>query len=346
MSTPQFRKATKSQARGRIAITGPAGSGKTWTALTLATAICKRVAVIDTEHGSASKYADTFSFDTLELDDFHPDSYIAAIKAAEEAGYDGLIIDSASHEWSGKGGCLELVDIAAVKDKGGNKWAAWSDVTPLHNRFIEAIHQCDMHVFTTYRSKMDYIQTQGANGKAKIERVGMAPITREGGEYEHDIVLDMDQSHNGVITKTRCAALDGEVFKKPGADLAKQILAWLTDGTPQSEVPAPQFKQAQPAQAAEAVKPAQSAQPTQPAKPAPSTPPLTNGNGAKPKRAPTRLELLSRYDTLAVQARELGIAPVDVSDDDTEQQIVACGQALLKKVQAARAKAGVQNGKQ
>lgn len=229
-----FQKATKKQAKARVAITGPAGSGKTYTGLLLATSMCKRVAVIDTEHGSASKYADEFDFDVLELDDFHPNNYIQAIQAAERAGYDGLLIDSISHEWSGRNGCLELVELYAKKNKGGNQWAAWADVTPLHNAFIEAIHSARLHIFATMRSKMEYIQTQDPQGKTIIKKVGMAPITRDGVEYEFDIVGEMDLEHNMVITKSRCKALADRVFRCPGADLAAEIMAWLSDGAPEA----------------------------------------------------------------------------------------------------------------
>ncbi len=241
---PQFKKATKSQAKARVAISGPAGSGKTYTALKIATAMCQRVAVIDTEHGSASKYADEFDFDVLELSDFHPHNYVEAVKAAAEGGYDGLVIDSASHEWNGPGGCLELVEMFAKRNKGGNSYAAWGDVTPLHNDFIEALHQAPMHLFVTFRSKMDYIQTENGNGRKEIKKVGMAPITREGAEYEHDVVGEMDLEHNMVITKSRCKVLADTIHHKPGDDLAKALLAWLSDG---AEVSAPDPKPAAPA---------------------------------------------------------------------------------------------------
>lgn len=224
-----FTKATKQQAKARIALTGPAGAGKTWTALKLATALGQRVAVIDTEHGSASKYADVFGFDALSLDDTHPNNYVQAIRAAQDAGYDVVVIDSATHEWSGTRGCLALVDHAA-QGKGGNNWAAWSTVTPLHNAFIEAIHRADMHVIATFRSKMDYIQTEDQRGKKVIQKVGMAAITREGAEYEFDVVGEMDLAHVMTITKTRCSALADTVIPHPGDELAATLRAWLGQG--------------------------------------------------------------------------------------------------------------------
>ena len=75
----QFAKATKEQAKLRLAIFGPSGSGKTFTSLRLATGIGGKIAFIDTERGSASKYSDRFEFDVLELPNHHIDTYIAAI---------------------------------------------------------------------------------------------------------------------------------------------------------------------------------------------------------------------------------------------------------------------------
>ncbi len=145
-----FKKATKKDSKLRLGLMGPAGSGKTYTALAVAKHFGGRVAVIDSEHGSASKYADLFDFDVLELASFSPNDYTNAIKAAE--GYDVLIIDSLSHAWSGKNGALELVDKAAARSKSGNSFAAWREVTPLHNQMVEAIMEAKLHLIATLRS--------------------------------------------------------------------------------------------------------------------------------------------------------------------------------------------------
>jgi len=223
-----FEEATKEQAKARIGIIGPPGCGKTYTALLLATLLGKNVAVIDTEHGSASKYADKFKFKRLNLTDFHPNNYVQAIKAAEAAGFDVLVIDSASHEWNGHNGCLELVDQASKRYKG-NSYVAWGDVTPMHTEFIETMLASNMHIIATFRSKIEYLQTE-SGGKKEIRKVGMAPITREGADYELDIVGEMDLDHNFVITKSRCEALANRVVHKPGKELADAIGAWLSDG--------------------------------------------------------------------------------------------------------------------
>ncbi len=103
-----FKKATKAQAKARLLFSGASGSGKTTAALTVASQLGKRIAFIDTEAGSASLYADRFDFDVLELSPpYAPERFTEAIEAAEQAGYEVIVIDSITHEWSGPGGCQD-----------------------------------------------------------------------------------------------------------------------------------------------------------------------------------------------------------------------------------------------
>ena len=233
-SNVSFVRATKTQSRLRMAIDGPSGSGKTYTALVFGTALVNgsKLAVIDTERGSASKYADMFEFDVLELDVYSPDNYIAGIQAAEDAGYTVLVIDSLSHAWEGKGGVLEMHDDATKRSRSGNSYIAWRDVTPAHRSLVDAILQSKCHVIATMRSKMDYIQTENDKGRKEIKRVGMAPVQRQGMEYEFDIVADMDVDHNMVVSKSRCFAIADMVVSKPTAQWFEVVRGWLTDGTP------------------------------------------------------------------------------------------------------------------
>lgn len=246
----QFRKATKKQSRLRLSIMGGSGTGKTYSSLNIAKHLGGKIAVIDTERGSASKYSDIFEFDVIELDTFHPDRYIEAIEAAEQAGYDVLVVDSITHEWNSKDGILELHEAAIRKQKTKNSFTAWADVTPLHTRFIDAIVRCKCHIITTMRSKVDYVQEDNDRGQKTVRKVGMAPIQREGMDYEHDVVIDLDIDHVGVISKTRCSALDGKTYKKPGREIAEILVAWLTDGAepaPEKEPGlAPEIKQPAP----------------------------------------------------------------------------------------------------
>jgi len=235
----QFVKATKEQAKLRMALDGPAGSGKTFTALTFAKALANggKVALLDTERGSSRKYADLFDFDVVELDVFNPQLYIEVIKAAEAAAYAVLVIDSLSHAWEGTGGVLDLHDQATVKEPGRNSYTAWRTVTPIHNRLVDAMLQSKLHIIATMRSKMDYIQVE-ENGRKRIEKVGMAPVQRSGMEYEFDIVGDLDTAHNMAVSKTRCFAIADQVVAKPGAEWFAQVAAWLQSG--EAPKPAPQ----------------------------------------------------------------------------------------------------------
>lgn len=224
-----FRKATKEQAKLRLALEGVSGAGKTYTALLLAAQLGDQVAVIDTERGSAAKYADQFAFDTLTLTDFHPKHYIDAIAAAVSYGYNVVVIDSLSHAWSGKGGALELVDNATARSTSKNSYFAWKDVTPLHNALIDAITGANAHVIATMRSKTEYV-VEKRDGKDVPRKVGMAAIQRDGMEYEFDIVGTMDVDHNMIIAKSRCPALADAVIARPDYRLADTIKTWLTDG--------------------------------------------------------------------------------------------------------------------
>jgi hypothetical protein len=241
-----FKRATKSQSRLRMALVGPSGSGKTYSALSIAGGLGSRIAVIDTEHGSASKYAGEFTFDTLQLGQFDPRNYIEAIQGAESEGYEVIIIDSLSHAWMGKGGALEMVDAAAKRSRSNNSFTAWRDVTPLHNALVEAMIQSRCHIIATMRSKVDYVlEPDPQSGKLTPKKVGMAPIQREGMDYEFDVVGDLDHDHNFIVSKTRCRALDGQVINKPGQQIARTLTGWLSDGAPLAPIPDPQAQSSQ-----------------------------------------------------------------------------------------------------
>jgi hypothetical protein len=228
-----FTKASKKQSRLRLALVGPSGSGKTYSALAIAAGLGKKVALLDTERGSAAKYAGLFGdFDHAELGNHHPQRFIDAIAEAERAEYDVLVIDSLSHAWVGRDGALELVDAAARRSKAGNSFAAWRDVTPIQNSLIDAILRSRLHIIATMRAKTEYVVEAGPNGKLVPRKVGLAPVQRDGVEYEFDVVGELDNDHNLAVTKSRCPALTGVVISKPGLQLARSLTVWLEDGTP------------------------------------------------------------------------------------------------------------------
>lgn len=227
-----FKKATKQQLKLRLALLGPTGSGKTFTALRIARGLGSKIACIDTERRSASKYSGEFEFDVLELESFGADKYIEAIKAAEAEGYEVLIIDSLSHAWMGKDGSLETVDKIAKRSQSGNSFTAWRDVTPLHNQLVDTILSARLHIIVTMRVKMEYVLEEDSRGKKTPKKIGLQPQQRDGVEYEFDVIADIDQEHNFIVSKTRCRALDGLVVKNAGEDVADKLKTWLSEGEP------------------------------------------------------------------------------------------------------------------
>lgn len=223
-----FKKAVKHESKLRLAIAGPSGSGKTYTALAIGTALGK-VAVVDTESGSASKYADIFDFDVAEMHaPFHPRKYAEAIAMAADAGYDVVILDSLSHAWFAQGGVLDIVDEAAKRSRSGNTYMAWKEGTPAQNQLVEAIVTAPIHVIGTMRSKTEYALVTNDRGKQEPRKMGMAPIQRDGFEYEFDVMFDMDVENTAVVSKSRCSALANKVIAKPGADVAGVLQDWLS----------------------------------------------------------------------------------------------------------------------
>jgi len=197
-----FQKAEKRQTRIRIAIAGPSGSGKTYSSLLIAKGLAdswEKIGIIDTERGSSQLYADLGPFLVNVLEPpFTPARYIQAIKAAEEAGLEVLVIDSLSHAWAGEGGVLDIHGQSA--DKAKNSFTAWREVTPLHNRLVDTILQSKCHVIVTLRTKTEYVIDE--NGK-KIRKVGLQPIQRDGLEYEFTIFGDLSPNHLLNISKDR-----------------------------------------------------------------------------------------------------------------------------------------------
>lgn len=225
-----FKKATKAQANLHAAIFGPSGAGKTFTSLRVATGLAagSPIAVIDTERGSASKYADRFSFDVLELEDQSIDGYVAAISEAAKGGYKVLVIDSLSHGWQS---LLEEVEKLAKAKYRGNTWSAWSEGTPHQRRLVQAILNYPGHVIATMRSKTEWT-TVDNNGKKTPQRVGLAPEQGKGVEYEFDLLVEISTEHVANVIKDRTGKFQDKLIDKPGEDFGKQLAAWLADGLP------------------------------------------------------------------------------------------------------------------
>ena len=223
-----FERAERSKAKLRLGICGPSGSGKTYSSLLIAKGIGNKIAIADTENRSANLYAHLYEYDTCHIPKpYTVEKYIKAIDEAEKAGYDVLILDSISHAWAGEGGLLDQQ--GAIADSGrGNSYTAWRKVTPMHNKFIERMLNCDLHLIATMRSKTEYVLVE-QNGKQVPRKVGMAPVQREGMDYEFTVVFDLDLNHKAQTSKDRTSIFDSTIFT-PTNETGKQLKTWLEVG--------------------------------------------------------------------------------------------------------------------
>jgi len=240
MMAVQIRKARRSATKLRLLLTGPSGSGKTYGGLLISKGLAaKRVIVIDTEQGSSDLYDSLLPFDVIDLQPpFTPEAYIEAIDAAEKAGADVIVIDSISHEWNGKGGCLELVDELARAKFKGNSWSAWSELTPRHRAFIDRMLRSSAHIIATGRSKTETAQVE-EGGRKKVVKLGMKLESRDGAEYEFTTVLDIvHDGHFAVASKDRTGLFNGDP-KPITASTGAAFAEWLNGAEPPAEKPKP-----------------------------------------------------------------------------------------------------------
>jgi hypothetical protein len=219
-----FKKAERSRKKLRLAINGPSGAGKTYSMLAIATELGKRIAMIDTEHGSSTLYAEYFGFDQCDLTQYHPNKYIETIRFAGANGYDVICIDSLSHAW------LEMLNMV-----GGN-YNNWSKVRPLERALIDCILASPCHVLVSMRAKSDYVDGVGANGKPTKVKVGTKAVMGDGIEYEFDVAGEIDLGHVFTVSKSRCKPLQDTTWSNPGKELAEQLKQWLEQGAESIEV--------------------------------------------------------------------------------------------------------------
>jgi hypothetical protein len=226
----KLQRAQRKKVFMRLNLSAPSGAGKTYSALLMAHGLVgdwEKVAVIDTENGSASLYSHLGAFNVLDLQPpFTPERYIEAIDMAVEAGMECIIIDSSSHEWSGPGGCLELNEKLAQAKYKGNTWSAWNETTPRHDRFIAHVLQARAHVITCTRSKMESVLEGN-----KVKKVGLKDIQREGWEYELTVSLTIDRdTHMATASKDRTGMFYNADPFLITAETGKKIKQWCEEG--------------------------------------------------------------------------------------------------------------------
>jgi hypothetical protein len=234
VTTFSFAPATRERSFARIGLQGPAGSGKSLTALKIAQRLADggQIGVVDTERGSALTYAPVpgrpdlggIPFLHLPLDNYDPRNLIEATRAAAAAKIRVFVVDSWSHFYNGKGGLLQIVDAAGNAPGSGGSFGGWRTGTPIEQNMLEALLNYPGHVICTMRTKGDY----SIEGK-KVTKLGVKAVQREGAEYELGLIVDMVEG-TGTVTKTRYAQLEGLTMHHPGAELAEVILEQLGQG--------------------------------------------------------------------------------------------------------------------
>lgn len=242
----EIRKAERRKAKLRLGIASVSGGGKTYSSLLLAFGLGGKVGLIDTENGSGDLYAHLGEYDIIPLTaPYTVAKYREAIKSFESAGYSTIIIDSLSHAWAGEGGLLDKQ--GKMADQGGNSYTAWRKVTPDHNALVEAILQSPCHIIATMRSKQEYVQEKNEQGKTTIRKVGLAPVQRDGMEYEFTVMMDISGDHTASTTKDRTGIFDGQYFKIT-PETGKKLGAWLEAGkdVPVKTIPGPAQEQQEP----------------------------------------------------------------------------------------------------
>ncbi len=221
----QLRTSERKNARIKMALQGCSGSGKTYSSLLLAYGLTNdwnKIAVIDSENGSADLYAHLGSYNVLNLNqEFSPEKYIEAIDLCERAGMEVLIIDSISQAWD------YLLDAHA--NMPGNSFTAWGKITPRQNAFIQRILQSKCHIISTMRTKQDYVLSE-KNGKMVPEKVGLKSQQRDGVDYEFTLVFDIDIKHMAVASKDRTGLFINSPEFKISAETGKRILNWCNSG--------------------------------------------------------------------------------------------------------------------
>ena len=248
----QIKKAVREQIYTKIALMAPSGGGKTYSSLRLATGMAReieketgkkaKILMGNTEESRGYYYADEFDYDIVDIDAPHnPEKYVELINLAVENKYDILIIDSSSHEWEGKGGCLD------IQQQAGGTYQAWSRITPRHQKFIEAISNSPIHIIATMRGKDQYEMVKDEKtGKSAVQKLGVGAKQRDGFEYEFTCTFLIDQKTNAAETQKD----NTHIFEGQGSTIltekhGEEIIKWANSGEKRT-VKKPVIKQAVP----------------------------------------------------------------------------------------------------
>jgi hypothetical protein len=226
----QLRKATRQAAKLKIGFSAVSGAGKTYGALLVAHGLVgdwSKIAVIDTENGSADLYSHLGEYNVLTLNSFAPEKYIEAITACEKAGIELVIIDSITHEWD------YLLQVHSKME--GNSYTNWNKITPRHDAFKNKILQSPCHIFTTVRRKTEY-EMQNVAGRTSIVKLGTKEETRSGFEYELTINFEINESHLAKAGKDRTGLFVNRDEFQLNKEVGEELRNWCNSGNSDLEV--------------------------------------------------------------------------------------------------------------
>jgi hypothetical protein len=221
----------------KVALMAPSGGGKTYSSLRLATGMLEeltksgnagngKILMANTENARGRYYANEFKYDILDVDSPHnPEKYVELIEYVVSEGYPILILDGTSHEWEGKGGCLEL------HQQAGGTYQSWAKVTPRHDKFIAGIADSPIHIIATMRGKDQYEMEKGDGGKTTVKKLGVGAKQREGFEYEFTATFLIDQKTNmATVQKDNTHIFENEGDVKLSEAHGKRIIQWANSG--------------------------------------------------------------------------------------------------------------------
>lgn len=238
MAKPTFQKAKREQVWLKVLLSGASGSGKSYSALRLASGIVKKaggsgIAYIGTEASRNKYYADEFDYDLLELEEpFECEKYVDAIDAAIDAGYKVLIIDSLTHEWQW------LNDTHAKMP--GNSFTNWGKLKPRHKRFMEKVLTSPIHVIATARGKDDWV-LEDKNGKQVPKKVGMGQQQDKDISYEYTVSLMISQdTHVASVDKDNTHLFDGRYDVLTESD-GERLYDWANEGEAPTKKEPPKY---------------------------------------------------------------------------------------------------------
>lgn len=235
MSILNIRPAVREGARIVLGVSGVSGSGKTYTALQIAWGLANgdasKVGLLDTENKRGSLYSDILVNKDKQVQQFligdlyspfSPQRYAAAIKEFQAAGVEVLVIDSASHEWEGEGGCEDIAD-------DGGKVANWKKAKREHKRFMNTLLTCDMHIIVCLRARE---KTSFVDPKKPVS-LGIQPICEKNFMFEMtaSLLIHEQGKYRDIL---KCPAELQSILDKPDGYLgAREGLAlrkWIDGG--------------------------------------------------------------------------------------------------------------------